>query len=189
MRATRLVIPAIGVDSELLPTATVPSDYVPEPGCPPAPDDAETLEVPNQGIATPAESIEELGNKIWIFGHSRWAGVPGLFFGLQDVGPGDEVLVDGVDRVTGEALAGLRYVVNGIYLADTESGGAFLYADDASETPPEPVVVLQTSVRERGDRPWILDRATVLAKAENLVQGDLDDPCKYLLLFVTAEAE
>ncbi|MEE8421436.1 MAG: hypothetical protein V3S31_01520 [Dehalococcoidia bacterium] len=45
-------------------------------------------------------------------------------------------------------------------------------------------------MRERGaDRPWILDRSTLLAKAENLVQGDLDDPCKYLLLFVTAEAE
>ena len=146
--------------------------------------------MPNQGIATPAEALEGLENKLWIFGHSRWAGVPGLFFALQDLGPGGEVLVDGVDRVTGEVLVAQRYVVTGLYLTDTDSGETFLNAAGASETPAAPIVLLQTSVRERGaNRPWILDRSTVLAKAENLVQGDLDDPCKYLLLFVTAEAE
>ncbi|MEE8421434.1 MAG: hypothetical protein V3S31_01510 [Dehalococcoidia bacterium] len=190
IRVTRLVIPAAGIDAEVSPSQTVPFVYAPPPGCPPAADGAETLEVPNQGIATPAEALEGLENKLWIFGHSRWAGVPGLFFALQDLGPGDEVLVDGVDRVTGEALVAQRYVVTGFYLTDTDSGETFLNAADASETPAGPIVLLQTSVRERGaDRPWILDRSTVLAKAENLVQGDLDDPCKYLLLFVTAEAE
>ncbi len=189
VRATRLVIPAIGLDSEVLRSETVPYAYVPAPGCPPLPD-GETLAVPNQGIAAPAESLEGLEHRVWIFGHSRWAGVPGLFFGLQDMDLGDEVVVDGVDRVTGEALTAERYVVTGIYMTDGDSGETLLNARDTSETSPAPVVILQTSVRERGaGRPWILDRSTVLAKAENLVQGDLDDPCKYLLLFVTAEAE
>ncbi len=77
-----------------------------------------------------------------------------------------------------------------LLLTDGDCGDALLNARDTSEGSREPVVILQTSVRERGaGRPWILDRSTVLAKAENLVQGDLDDPCKYLLLFVTAEAE
>ena len=39
-----------------------------------------------------------------------------------------------------------------------------------------------------GGRPWILDRELLLSKAENIVEGDLDDPCKYLLLFVTASS-
>ncbi|MDA0269538.1 MAG: hypothetical protein O2798_05295 [Chloroflexi bacterium] len=42
-------------------------------------------------------------------------------------------------------------------------------------------------MREWGaDRPWILDRARVMATATNVVEGDLEDPCKYLLLFVIA---
>ena len=35
---------------------------------------------------------------------------------------------------------------------------------------------------------WILDQQKLLAKARNLVEGNLNDPCKYLLLFVTAHA-
>ena len=85
--------------------------------------------------------------------------------------------MDGVDRVTGEALAAQRYVASGIYLAGIDSGYTFLNADDASETPPEPIVVLQTSVRERGaGRPADPGPVDVLPKAENLVQGDLDAP-------------
>jgi hypothetical protein len=48
-------------------------------------------------------------------------------------------------------------------------------------------VILQTSARESGaNKAWILNRQTVMAKARNIVAGDVDDPCKYLLLFVLA---
>jgi hypothetical protein len=142
--------------------------------------------VPQQGIATPVELIEGLENKAWIYGHSRWLGVPGLFFGLQNLNIGDELFVDGVERNTGAPITGERFVIDGFYLSDVDSGDAFLTAEGPDAIPAEPVVVLQTSVRERADQPWILDRQALLAKAENIVEGDIDDPCKYLLLFVTA---
>jgi hypothetical protein len=187
IRATHLTVPALGIDSEVQAAPTVPYVYVPDPGCPPEPADSETVDVPTQGIATPEDSLEGLENKAWIFGHSRWSGVPGIFFSLVDVSLGDELFIDGVDRESGLTVTAERFVVDGIYLADTDSGETLLTSEDAADIPQKPIVVLQTSVRERGvDRPWILDRQALLAKATNLVQGDLDDPCKYLLLFVTA---
>ena len=69
--------------------------------------------------------------------------------------------------------------------ADKESGAALLEA----KGPAAPTVILQTSVREAGaEKQWLLDREQVLARASNLVEGDLEDPCKYLLLFVVARA-
>ena len=187
IRATRLAIPALDLDAEVQTAPTVPYVYIPEPGCPPGPESTETVTVPDQGIATPADNLEGLENKAWVYGHSRWLGVPGLFFGLQDVSLGDELFMDGVDRASGEALSGLRFVVDGIYLTDIDSGEAFLTTAGPEDVPDEPIVVLQTSVRERGaGRPWIFEREALTAKAENLVVGDLDDPCKYLLLFITA---
>jgi hypothetical protein len=188
IRATRLSIPVLGIDSEVQGSMTVPYTYVPPPGCPPRDtEETQTVTVPNQGIATPADNLEGLENRAWIFGHSRWLGVEGLFYGLLELNPGDELFIDGVDRDTGAAISGKRFVVDGLYLADTDSGETLLNAEAPEDIPAEPEVVLQTSVREDGaGKPWILDQATLLAKATNTVEGDLDDPCKYLLLFVTA---
>ena len=188
IRATRLVIPSLGIDTEVQGSQTVPYVYVPPPGCPDrGSEETETVTVPNQGIATPDDNLEGLENKAWIYGHSRWLGAPGTFLGLQDLEPGDELIVDGEDRTSGETLTGQRFLVDGLYLADTDSGGELLNADGPEDIPPEPIVVLQTSVREDGaGKSWILDRETLLAKATNTVEGNLDDPCKYLLLFVTA---
>lgn len=148
---------------------------------------ATTLTVPNEGIATPEDAFDYLQHRSWIFGHSSWQGIPGLFFALQRIELGDELIVDGVDRLTGEPIDDARFVVSGIYLTDRDSGGV-LVAGDRIGAPGTPLVILQTSVRETGaNRPWILDRDTVLDKAENLVDGDVDDPCRYLLLFVVAE--
>jgi hypothetical protein len=84
-------------------------------------------------------------------------------------------------------IDGARFVVTGIYLSDTDDGAA-LVAGDRIGPRSVPLVVLQTSVRESGaNRPWILDRETLLAKAETVMEGELDNPCKYLLLFVVAE--
>ena len=53
----------------------------------------------------------------------------------------------------------------------------------------KPVVILQTSVREEGaGKQWLLNQQTVLSRAQNVIEGDINDPCKYLLLFVFARA-
>jgi hypothetical protein len=188
IRVTRLSIPSIGIDSEVQGSETIPYVYVPPPGCPDrGSEETETVTVPNQGIATPEENLPGLENKAWVFGHSRWLGTPGVFLALQNLDIGDEVIVDGRDRMTGEEIAGRTFVVDGFYLADTDSGELILNADAAEDVPREPVVVLQTSVREDGaGKAWILDRQRLIEKATNVVEGDLEDPCKYLLLFVTA---
>ena len=188
IRATRLTIPSLGIDAEVQLSQTIPYVDVPPAGCP-ARDtkETETVTVPNQGIATPEENLDGLENKAWIYGHSRWLGAPGTFLTLQDLELGDEIFVDGVDRATGEALSGLRFVVDGLYLADNDSGEVLLNAEGPEDIPSEPVVMLMTSVREDGaGKQWILDQQTLLAKATNTVEGDLHDPCKYLFLFVMA---
>jgi hypothetical protein len=188
IRATRLSIPSLGIDSEVQLSQTIPYTYVPPPGCPDrGSEETETVTVPKQGIATPEENLEGLENKAWIYGHSRWQGVARTFLSLQELDLGDEVIIDGVDRQSGKSLTGLHFVVDGLYLADTDSGELILNAAATEDIPRAPVVVLQTSVREDGaGKSWILDQQTLLDKATNTVEGDLDDPCKYLLLFVTA---
>ncbi len=94
-----------------------------------------------------------------------------------------------MDRRTGEQVIRQRFVVEGIYLTDKGSGAELVTADDPAEIPAVPTVVLQTSVREAGaNKHWLLDREQVLSRSTNLVEGDLEDPCKYLLLFVIARA-
>ncbi|GMU41180.1 MAG: hypothetical protein AMXMBFR23_20460 [Chloroflexota bacterium] len=185
IRVTRLRIPSVGIDAPVGESQVVPNDAPPPPGCDPAPPGQTTLTVPPQGIVTPVDSFDGLEGRAWLFGHSRWQGEPGLLFALADLRAGDELVVDGVDRQTGEAVLDQRYVVEGIYLADRDSGRALVTGEAAAA----PSVILQTSVRESGEgRPWIFDREALTASASNLVEGDLDDPCKYLLLFVVARA-
>ena len=186
---SRLTIPALDIDSEVSGSQVVPDMSTPPPGCPAPPAGQETLTVPTQGIATLEEALEGLENKAWIFGHSRWQSQPGLFHVLQDIDVGDELLIDGVDRRTGEQVIRQRFVVEGIYLTDNGSGTALVIADGPAEIPAVATVVLQTSVREAGaNKQWLLDREQVLSRATNLVEADLEDPCKYLLLFVIARA-
>lgn len=93
------------------------------------------LTIPAEGIATPEQAFAGLENKAWIFGHSRWQNQPGLFHALQDINIGDEVLIDGVDRRTGEPVIRQRFVVEGIYLTDKESGAELVTADDPRRSP------------------------------------------------------
>lgn len=189
LRATRLTIPSLGIDVDVQRSEVIPDTTQPGPGCPATPASQQTLTVPSQGIATPEMGFDGLENKAWIFGHSRWQGEPGVFFALQDINIGDELFVDGVDRQTGEVITDQRYIVDALYLSDRTSGGALITAATPEDIPLRPTVILQTSVRETGpDRPWILDEATLRAKATNAIEGDLDDPCNYLLLFVMATA-
>ena len=185
--ATRLIIPLLNIDANVQRARKVPYVDVPLPGCPGHPDATETITVPNFGITTPEDNLEGLENKAWIIGHSRWQGTPGILFTIQDLKTGDELFVEGTDRATGETLPRQRFVVDGIYLTDTDSGETLINAAGPQDIPRKPVVILQTSVREDGaGKQWILNQQNLLAKATNLVEGDLNDPCKYLLLFVFA---
>ncbi len=189
VRVSRLTIPVLDIDSEVSGSRAVPDTSTPPTGCPATPQGQETLTVPTEGIATPEEAFEGLENKAWIFGHSRWQNQPGLFHVLQDIEIGDELLIDGLDRRTGEQVLRQRFVVEGIYLTDKRSGAELVTADGPEEIPALATVILQTSVRESGaNKHWLLDREPMLSSATNLVEGDLDDPCKYLLLFVIARA-
>ena len=187
IQATRLQVPSLNIDAEVQSSLTIPYVDIPLPGCPARPQDTQTVTVPEQGIATPVDSLEGLENKAWIYGHSRWQNRPGIFLRLQDIRVGDELFIDGVDRKTGEQLRRQKFVVDAIYLTDTDSGDELINAKGPADIPAKPIVLLQTSVRESGaGKQWILNQQEVLAKATNLVQGDLNDPCKYLLLFVHA---
>lgn len=185
MQVTALRIPALDIDAEVQDSLTIPDTTEPAPGCPARPAGQETLTVPTQGIATPVDVFDGLERTAWIFGHSRWQNQPGLLGRLDDIEVGDALFVDGIDRESGAPVADRRYAVEAIYLTDTDSGGALLAAENSAG----PSVLLQTSVRERGaDRPWLLDQEQVLSKASNRIEGDLHDPCKYLLLFVVARS-
>ncbi|MEI6136974.1 MAG: hypothetical protein WCQ48_06115 [Chloroflexota bacterium] len=189
IRVTRLAIPSINIDSPVQGSQVVPSTSVPTPGCPARPVGEETFTVPNYGIVTPEGVVEGLAGKSWIFGHSRWQNQPGILYSLQDISVGDELFVDGVDRGTGQPVAHRRFVVDGIYLTDIDSGGEVVAKAGASTAAPKPVVILETSVREDGaNKQWLLNQQKVLTRARNVIDGDVNDPCKYLLLFVVAQS-
>ncbi len=80
-RPVRVVIPAIGVDSELMDLGL---------------QDDGTLEVPPAGFPagwfTGAPTPGELGPAV-IAGHVDWGGAPGVFARLPDLRPGDEIRV------------------------------------------------------------------------------------------------
>ncbi len=196
IRATRLAIPSLGIDEAVQSSQAVQGTPGPLPGCPPYKYQAEfeqdgwqTVSVPEHGVATPDFPVQgATENKAWIYGHSRWQGVPNIFHRLQDINIGDEVILDGVDRNTGEQYTGLRFRVTGIYLGDMDSGTDLLNAWTPEQIPSKPEVIMQTSAREDGvGKQWLLDRETVLGKATNLVAGSIDDACKYLDLWVVAQ--
>lgn len=77
----RLEIPAIGVDSGLMPLGLLADG---------------SLEVPPEGFPagwyTGAPTPGELGPAV-IAGHVDWAGSPGVFYDLRDLQPGDEITI------------------------------------------------------------------------------------------------
>jgi sortase (surface protein transpeptidase) len=90
----RLQIPAIGVDSGLMPLGL---------------QDDGSLEVPPEGFPagwyTDAPTPGELGPAI-IAGHVDWAGSPGVFYSLRDLTPGDAITVDRADGSTARFTVG-----------------------------------------------------------------------------------
>ncbi len=188
IRASRLAIPSLNIDSQVQLSQVIPDTSIPAAGCPARPEGEETFTVPDRGIATPEKNLEGIENKAWIFGHSRWQNQPGVFNSLQDISVGDELFVDGFDRGTGEQITRRRFVVDGLYLTDIDSGAKLVTAESPADIPAKPLVILQTSVREDGaNKQWLLNRQKVVAKSRSLIEGDVNDPCKYLLLFITAQ--
>ena len=187
IEATHLEISTLNID---LPVQLVPvGHYSGQVGCPPHYVDGPSLAAPDYGIATPNQPIEGVENKVWIFGHSRWQGVETDFHRLEDLNLGDQVIIDGTDRQTGQQYSNLVFTMTHLYLADQDAGSDLIKAPSEEAVPIRPEVVINTSARENGvGKAWILDQSKVLSKAENLVQGDLADPCRYLELWIVAEA-
>jgi hypothetical protein len=47
---------------------------------------------------------------------------------------------------------------------------------------------MNTSARANGaGSPWILDRDKIVSRATDHFEGDINDPCKYLELWIIAE--
>lgn len=146
------------------------------------------LDVPEQGIATPNGSIGKTDvNNIWIYGHSRWMGVPQLLYSLKDINLGDLITIDG-QIIPQQKTSRLNFTVDKILLEDRESA----VKEINDEKPNLPRLIIQTSVRENGTdsngnaKPWIFNRNAIEKKAQPKIEGDVNDPKKYLLLFVIA---
>lgn len=147
----------------------------------------------SKGVFTPKDNLLGLENKSWIFGHSSHQYVPGkhtpdLLYDLADLNIGDEIYIDGVDRENKFDLGRLRYVVSRIVLID-KSGALHVLGNPNGKIPNVPRLLIQTSVRQ--DKPgadWLppIPKEVLEKKAEVIVEGDIDDPAKYLLLFVMA---
>ncbi len=91
------------------PVYTVGVDHYEGPaGCPPKQVSGPSIrQTTDLGIATTDVAIPGVENKAHVFGHSRWQGVQGVFFAIQYLSDGDKILVDGIDRNTGEQYEGL----------------------------------------------------------------------------------
>lgn len=168
----RLMIASLGIDA---PVATAQTAR--------GPGGAYEIVVPESGIVSP-NSI--LGNKsvnnVWILGHSRWHRIPQLLYTLASLNPGDDIAIAGTERATGRELPTLPFEVDRLILADTDTTAAEVYGVQ----PEIPRLIIQTSARQAWDPEWILDRDTILSKAEVNLAGDMDDLSRYLLLLVTA---
>lgn len=138
--------------------------------------------VPNHGVVTPGPRILSMENKVWIMGHSSWQGVPQDMFSLQNINIGDEVILDVQDRESREPYNNVRFTIQDLVVTDISGGGKLL--NNGEEAPIFPYLMMQTSVRENGEgKKWILDRDLLMSKARIFIEGSIDDPSKYLLLF------
>jgi hypothetical protein len=167
-----LAIPALGIDAPVAPAEVAAG----ESGLP-------EIAVPASGIVSPNHLLGDHSvNNVWILGHSRWHKVPQLLYTLANLDAGDVIELGGVDQATGRELQPLTFDAERLVLADTETTAELVY----SATPTTPRLVIQTSARQTWDPDWILDRDTVLRKADVDLAGGMDDLSTYLLLLVTA---
>lgn len=136
-------------------------------------------------------------NESYLYGHSSEKGVPQLFYSLQDLNITDRIVIDGRDRRTGEELKGLEFEATRLCIADIERLGALISITEGEELPRQPVLLLQTSVKPdiehaytldiNGRPKWIFDKEKMLRKADRMIDGDMEDPNKYLSLLVFAK--
>lgn len=166
-------IPKLAIQNEKISEAVATKDK----------DGRYDVSVPNYGIATPPEGVDNLPNVSWIYGHSFYKG-RGIFASLDKLEPGDQIYLNGKIEDSGEKVNDVRFIVDHLYLADKESGGVL--AVNLNNNTDRPVLLIQTSVRENNSTKWLFNRNEIMSRTINTVVGDLDDPKKYLLLFVGA---
>ncbi len=144
-------------------------------------------DVPNSGIATPnGERLLSRSNKIIVFGHSAWKNKPEVLGDLENINFDEIVSIKATIPSRQVSYDRLDFTVERKILADIESGEIFL----RNFTPEFPTIIIQTTVRENGltetERPkkWILDKARLKEDSESIIEGDENDPKKYLIVFV-----
>lgn len=165
---TALRIPALGIEAPVFPAQTAAGSG-----------GSYEIIVPESGLVSPNHLIGDHSiNMVWILGHSRWHRVPQLLYTTANLNAGDTIAIGGRDRRTDREL-GLTFEVERLVLTGQESAGREIYAQRT-----QPRLILQTSVRQLYDPEWILDRATLEAKAEVAVETSVDDLTRYLLLLV-----
>ena len=147
-------------------------------------ENAYDLSVPDFGIATPPEGIDNLPNVTWIYGHSSYKGKKGVFATLDSLEIGDSVYLDGKLEGSSQEFKGIRFLVDNFYLADKESGRKL--SAHINNTSEKPVLLIQTSVRENNSQKWLFKKEDIISKTINTIDGDVDDLNKYILLFVSA---
>lgn len=146
------------------------------------------LDVPEQGIATPNGSIGKTDiNNIWIYGHSRWKGAPQILYSLENINLGDLITIDG-QIISQQKTLRFDFAVEQILLEDRDSAVKEINGEKSDL----PRLIIQTSVRENGTdsagnaKPWIFNRNAIEKKTQSKIEGDINDPSKYLFLFVIA---
>jgi len=142
------------------------------------------VSVPDVGIATPPPKIDNLPRVTWVYAHSFINGEKGTFVNLNHLSVGDQIFINGHDEEGRADVYNYTYEVGGFFLADKESGGKL--ASEFNKSEEGEILLLQTSVRENGSKKWLIPKNEILGKAINVVEGDLEDPSRYLLLFVIA---
>lgn len=176
-----LLIPSLGINNVEIIRSYIKKVIQPDGSIKLIPD------VPNTGVATTNyDRLSNRINKISVFGHSAWKDTRGVLGKLENINLGDTVTIKATIPSRQKTYDQLDFVVDKILLADIESGRTFLL----NETPDLPIIIIQTTVRENGlteagvVKKWILDKDKIKGNTESIIEGDENDPEKYLLLFV-----
>lgn len=176
-----LTIPSLEINNVEIVKSYIKAEKQPDGSVKNIPD------VPNSGIASPnGERLLRGSNKIIVLGHSAWKNKPEVLGDLEDINYDELVSIKATIPSRQVSYDRLDFKVYRKILADIESGETFL----RNFTPEFPTIIIQTTVRENGltetgkPKKWILDKDKLKGDSESIIEGDENDPNKYLIVFV-----
>ncbi len=142
---------------------------------------------PDHSLATNSDDPNYLSGKLFVFGHSQWLSEPQIFHRLQDIQKEDKVIIDGIDRKTGQNLGELNFSIDSIYIADENSVNALIFESYTNT----PRLFLLTTLRDYNPKinsyNYLLDINRLIPKSTVAFQeGTLDNLVnQHLYLLVT----